>query len=79
MTHEGFRFTVKERSGLRISQLQVQVISSTARDRDDEDTDALEVEEEPLLESESEGQGKELLSEAAADTPSDDMPEKGAQ
>jgi len=30
ITHEGFRFTVKQRSGLRISQLQVQRISSSS-------------------------------------------------
>ena len=35
ITREGFRFTVKERSGLRISQLQVQRISSMNKDSTD--------------------------------------------
>ena len=37
ITHEGFRFIVKKRSGLRISQLQVQKLSSS--DKDNVDTD----------------------------------------
>ncbi|MBT3721789.1 MAG: DUF21 domain-containing protein [Gammaproteobacteria bacterium] len=39
ITYEGFRFTVKQRSGLRISQLQVQKISSSNK-HNDEDTDS---------------------------------------
>lgn len=37
ITHEGFRFVVKQRSGLRISQLQVQKLSSTAMRSEDAD------------------------------------------
>jgi putative hemolysin len=42
ITREGFRFTVKQRAGLRISQLQVQRISSMDKhhaDSEDEDTE----------------------------------------
>ena len=43
ITHEGFRFTVKQRSGLRISQLQVQKISSSNKQDDDDNTDVVTV------------------------------------
>lgn len=43
ITHEGFRFIVKQRSGLRISQLQVQKLSSSDKDHvDTNDVTAVE-------------------------------------
>jgi len=39
ITYEGFRFTVKKRSGLRISQLQVQKVSSSNEHNDNTDNE----------------------------------------
>ena len=52
LTHDGYRFVVKQRSGLRISQLQVQKMSSSERPAvGAEDTEAMETNEGSSTES----------------------------
>ena len=75
VTYEGFRFTAKERSGLRISQLQVQKVSSLGKDSDDTGGPdaAAGIGAEPDPDSESSNQ--EVLSEAASDkVPDNEQP-----
>lgn len=55
ITHEGFRFIVKQRSGLRISQLQVQKISSSDKHHNDADTE-IEMDSEMKVDAGSESE-----------------------
>jgi len=78
ITHEGFRFTVKARSGLRISEIQVQKVSSSNKrqvDAVDETETIVSSESEPSSESDGEDQGS--LPEVASDRLADNKPESG--
>ena len=55
ITYEGFRFIVKQRSGLRISQLQVQKISSSDKHHNDADTE-IEMDSEMIVDVGSESE-----------------------
>ncbi|RLJ17376.1 hypothetical protein DJ031_13695 [bacterium endosymbiont of Escarpia laminata] len=69
VTHEGFRFIVKQRSGLRISELQVQKISASNKQQIDTAGDdtavGTEVEVEP--DSDSEGNDQKASPETLSD------------
>ena len=74
VTHEGFRFTVKARSGLRISEIQVQKVSSSNKHQVDAVDD---IETETIVSSESESEDQGPLPEVASDRKPDDKPESG--
>ncbi|MBL3601349.1 MAG: HlyC/CorC family transporter [gamma proteobacterium endosymbiont of Lamellibrachia anaximandri] len=68
VTHEGFRFIVKQRSGLRISELQVQKISASNKQQIDTAGDDTAVGTETELESDSdEGTDKKASPETTSD------------
>ncbi|QYZ64636.1 MAG: hypothetical protein OI74_13770 [Gammaproteobacteria bacterium (ex Lamellibrachia satsuma)] len=86
VTHEGFRFIVKQRSGLRISELQVQKISASNVQQIDTADDDTAVDTETESESVNEGNDKKALpemisdgktSEIASDKVSDDTQSSG--
>jgi CBS domain containing-hemolysin-like protein len=82
ITSEGFRFTVKQRSGLRISQLQVQKISSSDKDQLDtvDDIDAIvgtEVDTESESSSESHEDDQQVLPPLASDGEPENKPQSG--
>jgi len=86
ITSEGFRFTVKQRSGLRISQLQVQKISSSDKNQLDtvDDIDAIVgTEPETIIGTESEssaesnGDDQEVLPPMASDGKAENKPQSG--
>ncbi|WP_177421056.1 hemolysin family protein [endosymbiont of Lamellibrachia barhami] len=77
INYEGFRFTVKQRSGLRISELQVQKISASNKQRTDTTCDdtAVGAEVEPDLDSEvndPKASPETISDEIASDQVSDD-------
>jgi len=75
VTYEGFRFVAKERSGLRISKLLVQKISSSDQRYVDTDGDdaAVDIGAEPH--PESEGDDQDALPEVVSDkAPDDEQP-----
>ncbi|MES9912575.1 MAG: hemolysin family protein [Candidatus Sedimenticola sp. 4PFRAG1] len=73
ITHEGFLFIVKERSGLRISQLQVQKVSSS-------DALAADIENEDVDEGEERGSDNEPVEEELmSEAESDDVPDEERQ
>ena len=89
VTHEGFRFTVKARSGLRISEIQVQKVSSSNKHQVDavDAVDNTETETETIVSSESESSSEsdgedqgslpEIASDRVSDRVADDKPESG--
>jgi len=76
ITFEGFRFTVKERSGLRISKLQVQKISSSNKQQVNTVDDAVVAESESTADCQDDNQ-EEVLPEVLPDSVSDDERPKG--
>ncbi len=80
ITHEGFRFIVKQRSGLRISQLQVQKVSSSDKHQHDtvDNVDAI-VSTEVDTESESSSEGHEDDQQVLPPVASDGKPENKPQ
>jgi len=68
LTHEGYRFVVKERSGLRISQIQVQKISSSEQQEGEKhDDDDVPVDLADQVRDESEGEPSVEAAEPPAD------------
>ena len=80
LTHEGFRFIVKERSGLRISQLLVQTVFSS--DKQQEDKAGNPVDDTEELESKTDGEGvdkEQSLEEGVSANVSDDTQQRGEE
>lgn len=79
LTHEGFRFIVKKRSGLRISQLLVQTISSSDKQKLNENGDPSDDENGGELPEEADNKNLEAPLEAASDKASHDKQKVGEE